>query len=201
MAENKNHLSEQNVTRTKIFMAAARLFAEKGYNGVSMREISESSGVSKPTIYYYFGNKEGIYKALVDTGLHYNWQILQDIIQKNLPIKQKMVELLKIRFQQVLEYPEFAKFFLNLYLSTENLPFLREIVQEAESRREIIVRLIQEGIARGEFGPRANPNLATEIFMGTALYFILKQLNTGQQILSDDLAEKIVDFLFRGLNE
>ena len=56
-------------TRKKIFTVAARLFADKGYNAVSMREISEQSGLSKPTIYYYFGSKEGIYKELVTTGV------------------------------------------------------------------------------------------------------------------------------------
>ena len=43
---------------------AARVFAEHGFSGASLREISERSGVSKPVIYYHFGSKEGLYSAV-----------------------------------------------------------------------------------------------------------------------------------------
>ncbi|MEJ2050834.1 MAG: TetR/AcrR family transcriptional regulator, partial [Calditrichota bacterium] len=76
-------LSDRKSTREKIFIAAAKLFAERGYNGVSMRELSESTGLSKPTIYYYFGNKEGIYTALVETGLHYGQEVFQKIAEQD----------------------------------------------------------------------------------------------------------------------
>ncbi|HNT64383.1 MAG TPA: TetR/AcrR family transcriptional regulator, partial [bacterium] len=65
MAEIANSSRE---TKAQIIRIAAHLFALKGYDGVSMREISEKTGVTKPTIYYYFGNKEGLYRALIDLG-------------------------------------------------------------------------------------------------------------------------------------
>ena len=44
---------------------AARLFATRGYDATSVREIVEEAGVAKPTLYHYFGNKEGVAKALL----------------------------------------------------------------------------------------------------------------------------------------
>ena len=41
-----------------ILQAAVRLFARKGYEATSTREIVEAAGVTKPMIYYYFKNKE-----------------------------------------------------------------------------------------------------------------------------------------------
>ncbi|UCF64874.1 MAG: TetR/AcrR family transcriptional regulator [bacterium] len=185
----------------KIFRAAAKLFAEKGYNGVSMREISERTGLSKPTIYYYFGNKEGIYTSLVATSLNYNVEIFQDIQQRDISTKQKIIELVKLRFHQVLEYPDLAKFFIDLLTGTEKLPFLEQLMKEADDRRKMLVDLINDGISNGEFGSSAKPELASEIFIGSLMHFIHKQLNTSEVILSDELAEEIVELLFLGWNE
>jgi AcrR family transcriptional regulator len=194
-------LTDQTNTKGKIFSAAAKLFAQKGYNGVSMRELSESTGLSKPTIYYYFGNKEGIYTALVEAGLHYGVEIFQKIVEQDIPIKDKIVQVVKVRFQQVLEYPDFAKFFLVVFTSSEKLPFLEDFIKESIERRKMLVDLIKEGIKRKEFGPSANPELAAEVFVGALMHFIMKQLNSRKVILSDKLAEDLVEFLFRGLNE
>lgn len=193
-------LNDDN-TQGKIFRAAASLFAEKGYNGVSMREISERTGLSKPTIYYYFGNKEGIYTSLVSTSLNYNVEMFQKIQEKNISIKQKIVELVKLRFRQVLDYPDLAKFFVSLINGTEKLPFLEDLIEEANQRRKMLVDLIYEGIRAGEFGSSAKPELATEIFVGSLTHFIQKQLNTPEIILTDELAEEMVELLFLGWNE
>jgi len=201
MSKFHPELTDQNNTKAKIFMAAARLFAEKGFNGVSMREISESTGLSKPTIYYYFGNKEGIYTALVETGLHYQLELFQEIINRNIPIKNKIIDIIKLRFQQVRNYPEFAKFFLILFMSFERLPFLESFIKEATDRRQMFVELIKQGVMNGEFGPRANPEVTAEIFFGALMHYISKQLNSKESVLSDHLAEDIVEVLFRGLNE
>ena len=201
MSKYHPELTDHHDTRAKIFTAAAKLFAEKGYNGVSMREISETAGLSKPTIYYYFGNKEGIYTALLESSLHYQMELFQEISGRNIPIKSKIVEIIKLRFQQVKDYPEFAKFFLLLFMSFERLPFLENFFVEAKARRQMLMELIKQGVIDGEFGPRANPEVTAEILVGALTHYILKQLNSKENVLSDHLAKDIVEMLFRGLNE
>jgi AcrR family transcriptional regulator len=44
---------------------AEEIFAEQGYRAVSMDEIAERCGVSKPLIYEYFGSKDGLFLACV----------------------------------------------------------------------------------------------------------------------------------------
>ncbi len=201
MRDLLNNPADDLTTKVKIFRAAARLFSEKGYNGVSMREISQATGLSKPTIYYYFGNKEGIYTTLVEEGLKYNDELLQQILGREIPVKQKLRDLIKWRFRQVLEYPEMAKFFTLLFISAEKLPFLERYVVEVEQRREIVVTLIREGIATGEFGSNIDPTLASAIIQGTVIHYIIRQLKSKDIVLDDPLAEAIVELVFKGLNE
>jgi len=188
-------------TKHKIFMAAAQLFFNKGYNGVAMREICEKTGVSKPTLYYYFGNKEGIYKSLVDAGVALGQSQLLSILKMEIPNKQKLIELVKVSFKNANDHPEFVKFFQSLFIATEKLPFLDGVIEVARERRRNVAKLIQEGINSGEFGASAKPQIACDVFIGTITHYIWKQLNSGEKILSDELAEDIVELLFKGLNE
>lgn len=48
-----------------IARVAARLFADRGFDATSVREIVEASGVTKPTLYYHFGSKQGLAEALL----------------------------------------------------------------------------------------------------------------------------------------
>ena len=49
----------------RIARVAARLFAERGFDATAVREIAEASGVTKPTLYYHFGSKQGLGEAIL----------------------------------------------------------------------------------------------------------------------------------------
>ena len=118
-------LTGENATKINIFQTAAKLFAEKGYNGVSMREISEMSHVSKPTIYYYFGSKEGVFKELINFGLEYGTAKAKQIIALDLPVKGRLVKVIQNRFDISYKHHEFSKFFLLVFMTMENFPFMK----------------------------------------------------------------------------
>ena len=196
-----NFYPETQVTKNKIFTVAAHLFALKGYNGVSMREISEQSGFTKPTIYYYFPNKESIYKELLIIGMKHTEKAFEKIIAKDTSVKSKLIDIVNLRFETTIKFPEFTTFFIRIYLSMEHLPFMDEYKAEFAKKRSALVNLIQEGIDTGEFGASANAEIASEIFSGVLLYYANNQLLNKKQILSNQLAENIVEILFKGLNE
>lgn len=51
--------------RSKILHYALNLFAARGYDAIGVQEIVTLAGVTKPTLYHYFGNKRGLLEALV----------------------------------------------------------------------------------------------------------------------------------------
>jgi AcrR family transcriptional regulator len=54
------------VTALVIRRAAARAFAERGYTGVTMREIAASAGVDAALIHHYFGTKRALFEAAIE---------------------------------------------------------------------------------------------------------------------------------------
>ena len=63
--EEKTEKHEGGV-RARLLTAALELFNSKGYAAASVREIVTAAGVTKPVLYYYFGNKEGLYLELMN---------------------------------------------------------------------------------------------------------------------------------------
>ena len=54
------------LTRSKILDISAELFAERGFSGVSMRDIARSAGITQAAIYHHFSSKEGLYIASLE---------------------------------------------------------------------------------------------------------------------------------------
>lgn len=53
-------------TQTKLLGICAELFAERGFSGVSMRDIARSAGITQAAIYHHFANKEELYIAALE---------------------------------------------------------------------------------------------------------------------------------------
>jgi AcrR family transcriptional regulator len=58
-----------NRARTRLIEVAARHFAEHGIQGASQRAIQREVGVNPATAHYYFGSKEALYRAVIETAL------------------------------------------------------------------------------------------------------------------------------------
>jgi AcrR family transcriptional regulator len=58
--------SSASATRNRIRSAAEHLFANRGFDGVSLRQLTAKAGVNLAAVNYYFGSKEGLYSEIID---------------------------------------------------------------------------------------------------------------------------------------
>jgi len=65
--------------KDNILNVALKLFSKCGYESVGVQLLCERAGVTKPTLYYYFGNKVGVLKEL----LRVNYDKLNSLIENN----------------------------------------------------------------------------------------------------------------------
>lgn len=64
-----NEHREEAAVRERLLTSAINIFTQRGYAGATVREIVEAAGVTKPVLYYYFKNKEGIYLEIMKEAL------------------------------------------------------------------------------------------------------------------------------------
>ncbi|HRF23590.1 MAG TPA: TetR family transcriptional regulator, partial [Chitinophagaceae bacterium] len=82
---------EYSEKQLQIMKKAEKLFAEKGYNGTSVRDIAEKAGINLAMVSYYFGSKEKLLEAVFDYRIGMTKQLLSDILHKtNLSSLEKM---------------------------------------------------------------------------------------------------------------
>ena len=71
---------ENTNSRDIILNTAISLFAKKGFEGVGVQEICTSAGITKPTLYYFFKNKQGLLQAIAESkGMEF-FQRLKDAL-------------------------------------------------------------------------------------------------------------------------
>src|ERR1700722_6120087 len=130
--------------RQRLLDAGLKLFANRGYAGTAVQEITEEAKVTKPTLYYYFGNKEGLFQALVDQAMDERLHLmgqgapaekatadqLTDIIVAVTEFARRQPDLLRlcfsIAFAALGEFPSGFKKHRKMH---ESYQFVREMIQ------------------------------------------------------------------------
>ncbi|GGE82595.1 TetR/AcrR family transcriptional regulator [Priestia taiwanensis] len=80
----------QELSRDMIIEAARRLFVQHGYQHTSMRQIAKQLNYSHGAIYYHFQNKAELFYAIVDQDFLMLMEILDDVLNKEIPSKVKV---------------------------------------------------------------------------------------------------------------
>ncbi len=133
-----------NRTKRKIFETSMRLFAEKGYDGTSIEEITSAVGVAKGTLYYHFSSKEEIFNFLVEEGM----KLLKNSINIKMQAQEKYIDKLRaiilIQLKIISKYENFmAIVFSECWGNSSRSLTCQKYVNEYLS---IIKEILQEGM-------------------------------------------------------
>jgi AcrR family transcriptional regulator len=71
--------------REQLIQVAAKLFAAKGFEVVTIEEIAAKAGVSKPVVYEHFGSKDGLYAVIVDREMNVLLAMVSDSLTADRP--------------------------------------------------------------------------------------------------------------------
>jgi AcrR family transcriptional regulator len=149
-------------TRARIEKEALRLFAEKGVEGATIRDLSQAVGVADAALYRYFGSKEQIASELFRT--HYGALAakIAAISARDLPFVRTTHELVILFCRLFDDEPDvFAFILLNQHA---HLRFVTEDANAVEELRKIMRRAIE----RGEI-TMTDPDLAAATALGAVL--------------------------------
>jgi AcrR family transcriptional regulator len=156
--------SKENLEKiTSILEAAQKRFGLYGLEKTTMSEIASDINMSKGSIYYYFPDKEQLYKAVIEKEHDEFLQKVKERIDKMSDPAEMLKEYVKINLQ-------FFRIFLNLSRTKLNEikglnPLMKEIVTSQRTKETtILINIFKKGNENGYFGIQ-NPEDIAILFL------------------------------------
>jgi AcrR family transcriptional regulator len=179
-----------------IARVAARLFASQGYDATSVREIVEAAGVTKPTLYYHFGSKEGLAQALLTDPMTELIATLRMIVAEDGDPVDILVKTLEARFAFCREDPDRARFVYALWFGPLNTSLAGELDRFIREIEPVVGEAIGRLVAAGILDPTRVESF-TMACQGMVCVSTLAFLYRDHE-LGPGLAQQVVDDLLRG---
>jgi len=183
-------------SKEAIHAAATALFAEQGYAATSTREICERAGITKPVLYYYFGNKEQLYQELILDAFNEYRKALLRAARRGSTAEEKIVNVLDAMFTFTRKRPELIRIGFRMMFAPEKGAPAIDPVELGQFDQRLMQQMIREGIRKGEL--RGRPTEIAEALGGIAALHIIGYLLTGKPALDRSHAQRQVELLLHG---
>ena len=183
----------------RILSTALDLFAVRGYDATAVREICEAAGITKPTLYHFFGSKDGVLQALVQSGFQQYRALVTAAIETPGPFRHRIKVLARSVFASASEKPRFWRFMHSvIWAPPGTAPSQADTCTEFyDGVVGSLAQASQEAVARGEIAP--GPIEARMlILMGSISEAATGYVIAGKPELTPELADQIVDAIFDG---
>lgn len=190
-------------TRQRILHAATVLFAVRGAAGTTIRQIADAAGMNSQLIYYYFGDKTGLFHAALEAAAGRVDALLAQVTNGEGSLRERLYRFIGDWVSVTLaEAPTIRMLHRAVLEGDEQIV---EAVRGYSSRHSTtIVALITEGIAGGTFRSDVDPRAAVASLGGMVNYLALVDSIIFRSTMLDsnmeDIARHTAELFLRGLD-
>lgn len=177
----------------------ARLFAEKGYEATSMRDISSAAGVSKALLYHHFASKDEIYARISFSAT----EKLYSFVEERIPEHGSAAE--KVRAFMVAATTFFSDH-RSAWIAASNAfwsdPDRHRLETRIARRRQFERRLrdlIREGVESGEFNA-VDPAMAGRLIL-SGINWMHRWYDPDRGLTAEEIVDQYADILLGGLQK
>jgi AcrR family transcriptional regulator len=178
---------DPDANRARILDAATAEFARCGLSGARVDRIAAASGANKRMLYYYYGNKEALFTAVLERAYASIRAAEAALSLLDVPPAEGIRRLIAFTWNYYLAHPEFLTL-----LNTENLHEARHLKDSRPIRRlnspviQTLAAILRRGRQDGSF--RAEPD-ALQLYVSIAAlaYFYLSNGHTLSAVFARDL--------------
>jgi AcrR family transcriptional regulator len=176
---------------------ALKLFSARGYDAVGVQEIAEAAGITKPTLYHYFGSKEGVLDALLATNMAKLYDYVEEAVNYygNLPLTLNRIAACYFQFAG--ENHLFYRMLLSMWFAPSDSTAFKAVAEVNEKQQRLLEDLfIRAAQEHGNMRGRHRAYAAT--FLGMIHTYIGLALNRYTDF-SDELTHQAVHQFMHGI--
>jgi AcrR family transcriptional regulator len=183
--------------REKILEQSLHLFSSRGYDAVGVQEIVEAAGVTKPTLYHYFGSKQGLLDALLQTQFDSLEEASRQATDYRHDIKGTLENTARSFFDFANVHPSFYRLALGLWFAPTGSDAFRA-VDKYNARLQNRLEEVFKSAANDHGNMRGRQKAFAATFLGLINTYIGLALN-GHVELNDELVYKTVHQFMHGI--
>jgi AcrR family transcriptional regulator len=168
----KTDLTDKQI---QILEVAETLFAEKGFDGTSIRDISKAAKINIAMVSYYFGSKEHLLEALIlykTSGLK---ELLVNLIEEDLEPVEKINKLIELYINRINCHKGIYRILHFELASKKRVLDMQSFSEIKKANLKSLELIIQEGQDKGVFRKDVIIPLITPTILGTYFHFYMNR--------------------------
>ena len=175
----------------KIFDATLKIGVEKGFQAMTMRDLSAAAGLSMGALYSYFSSKEEILRIFLSEGRKIIRQILMEFTEKQNEPVQKLETAIQVH---LFLSERMRKWFYFSYMETKNLRLAekQKALQSERLTEKLIEDILIDGRKKGAF-VKTDHSLAASVIKAMLQDWYLKRGKYSKKNIDVD---RYAEFIF-----
>lgn len=187
------------LARQKILRSAVATFARKGYAGTSVEDILRAVRLSKPTLYYYFGSKAGLFRAILQFAFDESSRLAKDAAAKKICAEDKLVAVATALFSFAEANKDLMRLvFATLFAAPGELPADCTCPEQRRCHRDFILEIIRSAQKSGEIDKNYDAHDLTHGLFGAISHHVRTHLLMPEGKLDERRAKKLVVLFLDG---
>ncbi|MFZ4929663.1 TetR/AcrR family transcriptional regulator [Chryseobacterium sp. Mn2064] len=176
-----------------IIFAAEKLFAEKGFEGTSTREIAKAAHVNISMISYYFGSKEKLYEKLVEYRMNEGQFFSKDILERTDMNEWQKIERIIDQFSNKVRTQKcFYRIMQREQLYAQNPQIIEFLKQTKMIFLSMYSQILESGHRKGIFTKNPPIYLLHTTISGT-LFYAFNAKEMYKEFLNDTEEDSVFD--------
>nr|WP_218935739.1 TetR/AcrR family transcriptional regulator [Actinomadura citrea] len=185
--------------RAHLVRLAAELFAEKGFQATTVRNIADEAGILSGSLYHHFDSKESIVDEILSGFFTEIMAAYQAVIDENKNPQDTIAGLVRVAFGTLEPHRAAITVMQNDWNYLRGMDRFAYLTKSEDEVEKMWVTTLQAGQAEGLFRPDLDPKLTYRMIRDT-VWVAVRWFRPGGRLNAQGLAEHYLKVMFDGIN-
>jgi len=184
--------------KEQILQAAEQVFAQKGFHDATIADVARKAKVSEATIYEYFPSKEELLFLIPGATARRGKENLEHVLRLIRSAADKIRAFLYDHLNFYQNHPDYAS--VSMLILKPNRKFVEtEAYKDVQELARVLLQVIKEGMASGEFRSDLDPYLVRSAILGTIEHLVVRRVLLGKPENLIALVDPLTDLILGGI--
>jgi TetR/AcrR family transcriptional regulator, cholesterol catabolism regulator len=189
------------VRKQALLRAAADVLRAKGLDALRMEDVAREINVDRATLYYYFDNKQQLFREVIIDSVAANVALARSIAAEDKPAHEKLRALLTSLMDSYDRWYPLMFVYIQedmRRVATDDSPELALLAKLGDDYDEVVIGVIEQGIAEGDFSADTPATVTAYALIGAASWSH-RWYKPGGRLTGREIGERYSTLFLEGL--